>query len=267
MAHVMKDRVREVSTTTGTGAMTLGGAITTYRAFSSVMTSPSDTCFYAIAHQSANEWETGLGTYSSANTLTRTTVIASSNANAAVSFSAGTKEVAISWNASSVAALDTAGDIVKSQFATGAVLQTVFASTTTQYSSTSTSYADTNLTATITPYASTSKILIFVNQAVYFTRAGTTAAVGIQLLRGATVVLAPTSNVSSGPYENIMVAGGATNVVSQHRHTMIWQDSPATTSATTYKTQIRSDSGTQFYCQNADTVNATSTITLMEIAG
>lgn len=93
MAHIIEDRVRETTTTTGTGAVTLAGAATGFRAFSSVMTSPSDTCYYAIV--GGSEWETGIGTYSAANTLTRTTVLRSSNANAAVSFSAGTKDVYI----------------------------------------------------------------------------------------------------------------------------------------------------------------------------
>lgn len=91
MAHIIEDRVRETTTTTGTGAITLAGAATGFRTFSSVMTSPSDTCYYVIA--GGAEWETGIGTYSAANTLTRTTVLRSSNANAAVSFSAGTKDV------------------------------------------------------------------------------------------------------------------------------------------------------------------------------
>lgn len=93
MAHIIEDRVRETTTTTGTGAITLAGAATGFRAFSSVMSSPSDTCYYVIS--GGAEWEVGLGTYSAANTLTRTTVLRSSNANAAVSFSAGTKDVYI----------------------------------------------------------------------------------------------------------------------------------------------------------------------------
>lgn len=93
MAHIIEDRVRETTTTTGTGAITLAGAATGFRAFSSVMSSPSDTCYYAIS--GGAEWEVGLGTYSAANTLTRTTVLRSSNSNAAVSFSAGTKDVYI----------------------------------------------------------------------------------------------------------------------------------------------------------------------------
>jgi hypothetical protein len=93
MAFVKKDRVRERSTTTGTGAFTLAGAPSGYRAFSSVC-SVSDTFWYAIVHP-GNAWEVGLGTYSGANTLTRTTIYDSSNAGAAVNFTAGSKDVFI----------------------------------------------------------------------------------------------------------------------------------------------------------------------------
>jgi hypothetical protein len=92
MAHISKDRVKETTTTTGTGAIALAGAVTGYRAFSFYMTVGVDTCYYLMVG-GAGEWEMGLGTYSSANTLTRTTVYRSSNSDAAVTFSSGTKEV------------------------------------------------------------------------------------------------------------------------------------------------------------------------------
>lgn len=97
MALVWGDRVLETSTTIGTGALTLAAAITGYQRFSAVC-STSDTVYYSIFAVDASgnpsgDWETGLGTYSSANTLTRTTVSKSSNANAAVNFAAGTKWV------------------------------------------------------------------------------------------------------------------------------------------------------------------------------
>lgn len=100
MALIIEDRVCETSTSTGTGAFTLAGAVTGFKAFSAVC-STSDTCYYLIEAVDTNgvptgDWETGLGTYSAANTLTRTTVSKSSNANAAVTFAAGTKRVAIS---------------------------------------------------------------------------------------------------------------------------------------------------------------------------
>jgi hypothetical protein len=85
--------VKESTTTTGTGNVTLGGAATGFKTFGSVMAN-NDTCFYCI--QGGSEWEIGLGTYVSATpALARTTVIRSSNADAAVSFSAGTKDVFI----------------------------------------------------------------------------------------------------------------------------------------------------------------------------
>lgn len=101
MAHISEECVLETSTTTGTGAFTVAGALTGFRTFGSVMTAPSDTCWYAIrgVDSSGNftaEWELGVGTYSASNTLTRTTVRRSSNANAAVNFSAGDKWVMIS---------------------------------------------------------------------------------------------------------------------------------------------------------------------------
>lgn len=108
MPYVLFDRVMEVSTTTGTGPFTLAGAVPGFRTFASVL-SVSDTVHYYIELVGATgiptgEWETGLGTYSGANTLTRTTVIASSNGGAAVNFSAGTKRVAISHITASVLA-------------------------------------------------------------------------------------------------------------------------------------------------------------------
>lgn len=93
MAHVRGDRILETSTTTGTGAFTLAGAVSGYRAFSAIPgIASSDTVFYCIEHQTANEWEVGIGTWTT-GTMTRTTVLRSSNADAAVNFSAGTKNV------------------------------------------------------------------------------------------------------------------------------------------------------------------------------
>jgi hypothetical protein len=95
MSFIQADRVKETTTTTGTGNVTLAGAATGYEAFSANMAN-TDTCFYCIAGQTTAEWEVGLGTFVSATpALARTTVFASSNANALVSFSAGTKDVFI----------------------------------------------------------------------------------------------------------------------------------------------------------------------------
>lgn len=99
MAHVTADRVLDTSTTAGTVAFVVSGtAPSSYRTFSAVC-STSDTFWYTIQHQTASEWEVGLGTYSSANTVTRTTILASSNAGSVVNFSAGTKNVFITMPA------------------------------------------------------------------------------------------------------------------------------------------------------------------------
>lgn len=92
MALVLADRVRETTTTTGTGTVTLGGAVTDYQSFSAI--GNGNTTYYTIAGTGTGEWEVGLGTYTSAgSTLSRTTVLASSNSGSLVNFSAGTKDV------------------------------------------------------------------------------------------------------------------------------------------------------------------------------
>lgn len=111
MAHITEDRILETSVSTGTGAFALAGAITGFRTFGSVMSSPSDTCWYYIeavdaSGNASGDFEIGLGTYSASNTLTRTAVIRSSNSNAAVSFSAGDKRVGLTLIASRTVQLD-----------------------------------------------------------------------------------------------------------------------------------------------------------------
>ncbi len=94
------DVVQDTTTTTGTGTITLANSAPTgFRTFGSVL-SDGDTTLYSIRHTTLNEWEVGVGTYtSSGTTLARTTVLASSNSNAAVNFSAGTKNCGIVWSA------------------------------------------------------------------------------------------------------------------------------------------------------------------------
>lgn len=98
MALVLADRVRETTTTVGTGTVTLAGAVTGYQSFSVV--GNGNTTYYTIAGQGTTEWEVGIGTYtSSGTTLARTTVLASSNSGSLVSFSAGTKDVWVDYPA------------------------------------------------------------------------------------------------------------------------------------------------------------------------
>ena len=98
MALVVKDRVRETTTTTGTGTITLGGAATGFQSFSVI--GDSNTTFYTIQLSNTNEWEVGIGTYtSSGTTLSRDTILESSNSGSAVNFSAGTKDVFVTYPA------------------------------------------------------------------------------------------------------------------------------------------------------------------------
>jgi hypothetical protein len=98
MALVLKDRVKETTTTAGTGTITLLGASTGYQAFSSI--GDGNTCYYAISAAGTPDWEVGLGTYTaSGTTLSRDTILSSSAAGAAVDFPAGTKDVYVVYPA------------------------------------------------------------------------------------------------------------------------------------------------------------------------
>jgi len=100
MAFVLADRVKETTTTTGTGTITLLGASTGFQSFAIV--GNGNTTYYTIAGQTGSEWEVGIGTYStSGTTLARTTVISNSSATqpSALSFSAGTKDVFVTYPA------------------------------------------------------------------------------------------------------------------------------------------------------------------------
>ena len=99
MALVLADRVKETSTTTGTGTLTLAGAATGFQSFAVI--GNGNTCYYTITNQAAPaEWEVGIGTYTLAGTtLARTTILASSNAGAVVTLSAGTKDVFVTYPA------------------------------------------------------------------------------------------------------------------------------------------------------------------------
>jgi hypothetical protein len=103
MALVVKDRVKETTTSTGTGTITLAGAVGGFQSFSVI--GNANTTYYAIV--GPTEWEVGVGTYTaSGTTLSRDTVLESTNANALVNFSAGEKEVFVTYPASR--AVDTA---------------------------------------------------------------------------------------------------------------------------------------------------------------
>ena len=98
MALVLKDRVKETSTTTGTGTLTLGGAAAGFQSFSVI--GDGNTTYYAIVDSATGDWEVGLGTYtSSGTTLSRDIVLESSNSGSAVDFAANAKDVFVTYPA------------------------------------------------------------------------------------------------------------------------------------------------------------------------
>jgi hypothetical protein len=111
MALVINDRVKETSTTTGTGVFSIGNAVTGFETFSAGVGN-SNTTYYCIAHQDQDEFEVGLGTLNGdSSTLTRTTVISSSNSDSAVNFSSGTKDVFCTIPASKLLFEDASNDV------------------------------------------------------------------------------------------------------------------------------------------------------------
>jgi hypothetical protein len=113
MALVLADRVKETTTTAGTGTVTLGGASTGFQSFAVI--GNGNTTFYTIAGQASTEWEVGIGTYaSSGTTLARTTVLSNSSGTqpSALSFSAGTKDVFVTYPAEKSVNLNASGNLV-----------------------------------------------------------------------------------------------------------------------------------------------------------
>jgi len=111
MALILADRVKETSTTAGNGVFTLGGAATGFQSFAIV--GDGNTTYYCIAGQGTNEWEVGIGTYTSAGTtLTRTTVLSNSSATepTALVFAAGTKDVFVTYPSEKSVNLDASGN-------------------------------------------------------------------------------------------------------------------------------------------------------------
>jgi hypothetical protein len=165
----------------------------------------------------------------------------------------------VSLNASDLSS----GTVAFARLPTGSVLQVVQASYSTSVSNATSTYADTGLTASITPKFSTSKILVIVSQQV--TARGPSDSfnsVGVTVVRGSTTVFTSGAAAATRATENsgTTATGGNASIV--------YLDSPATTSATAYKTQFNSsNNSTSCQAQDSNGAQGASTITLMEIAG
>jgi hypothetical protein len=136
----------------------------------------------------------------------------------------------------------------------GKVLQVVNSTYSTQTTTTSVTFADTGLTATLTPTSATSKVLVFVNQVGCHRASGTNGALQLKLLRGATSIVT---------FEKYLGYNASSVEINAGSASTTYLDSPATTSATTYKTQLATDLASYTLAVQAN--GGTSTITLMEI--
>lgn len=139
MALVLKDRVKETSTTAGTGTLTLAGASAGFQSFAAI--GNGNTTYYAIVDPTAGTWEVGIGTYtSSGTTLSRDTVLSSSNSDSLVTFSSNSKDVFVTYPSEKSVYL-TAADVVAQQ-SFGAITATSAALTTGTISTTPSSGTD-----------------------------------------------------------------------------------------------------------------------------
>jgi hypothetical protein len=143
----------------------------------------------------------------------------------------------------------------------GKILQAVTATTTTSTSNATNTYADTTLTANITPSSASSRVLIMVTHPYTTIKAAQEVSIDIQLLRGATVIYNPPSGVNT-----FFIGGSASSAWTNIEHfgvtNMSILDSPATTSAITYKTQFKSSTGGTIQVQRSSYM---STIILLEV--
>ena len=155
----------------------------------------------------------------------------------------------------SIAATQLTGTIAASALPAGSVLQVVSATYSTEVSNSTTTYADTGLTATITPRSASSKILVIANNTVYKSAGDAQNGAGLNIVRGATQII---QFAVLAVYTNSLLAQAGTAGV-------CYLDSPATTSATTYKMQFKNIVAAAYV--HAQESGATSTITLMEIQG
>jgi hypothetical protein len=121
MALVLKDRVRESTATTGTGTLSLDGAITGFQGFSVI--GNTNTTYYAVVDVTTGDWEVGLGTYTSAGSLlSRDTVLESSSGGTKINFGAGPKDVFCTYPAEQAVTLSDIQTLTNKTLSTGTAI-------------------------------------------------------------------------------------------------------------------------------------------------
>lgn len=156
-----------------------------------------------------------------------------------------------------------------SAMSSGSIIQVVQSSATDKVSNTTTTFVDSGLSGTITPTSASSKILVYIVHSVNL-RVSTAVGGGFQILRGSTVIQEAGAIDSSNRPIQIYIGNMASNVDFYFHHPLQILDSPSTTSATTYKTQMRlAISGNsreiQAQPQTTGTIDGISRMTLMEV--
>jgi hypothetical protein len=151
-----------------------------------------------------------------------------------------------------------AGALPSTVIGTGAVLQVVQVSNSTSINTTSGTFTDTNLSASITPSSASNKILVMITQSIYVADGGADNGGVVQIVRNSTGVFNTAG--SNAVYIN---GSGVSQTALTHYLAMNFFDAPSSTSAVTYKTQMKAENGSTI---TAQINNNTSTITLMEIA-
>ena len=208
MALVIADRVKETTTTTGTGTVTLGGAVTGFQSFSAV--GNANTTYYTITDNV--NWEVGIGTYTaSGTTLSRDTVLESSNAGSLVNFGAGSKDVFVTYPADKAIA-NGYGTLPITNGGTGATSAATALSNLDGYPASNPSGFTSNV-GTVTSVAATAGTGISVSGSP-ITSSGTLTITNTA--PDQTVVLTAGSNVTiTGTYPSFTIAstggGGGTN--------------------------------------------------------
>jgi hypothetical protein len=171
----------------------------------------------------------------------------------------GTPSTLVLTNATGLPAAQLTGTqtIPRGTLPTGSVLQVITASTSSEVSNSSSTYVDTGLSATITPIATNSKILILTQiQGIYKSSQNSSNRVALKLYRGATVL-----DTSDG---NVFQSGVSAYLRISYSHS--YYDAPSTTSATTYKWQFMNPENVAAVSVQKDSNSGTSQIILMEIA-